>query len=99
MATSDRPMGGDLGRVNSLLIAATSNRESLSTSLAETLSARAGIAPTHDSLQLFDYIDLEALDRLHEHTQRHGKADWTLEFDVGDETVEVHSNGFIQFKP
>lgn len=97
MASSGQSPTGELGRVDSLLIAPSVERESLSTALAETLAARKGLEPTDAAFRLLEHIDPEALDGLFDHTGRGGRADWRLEFEVGDETVVVHSNGFIQF--
>lgn len=99
MAGSARPPPHDLKQVESLLVAPASDRESLSTILAEALSARHGGGPTDGSLRLYEHIDTEALDCLFEHAKRFDEAEWTLSFDIGDESVIVHSSGFVRFAP
>lgn len=97
MADSGTRQTQQLGQVDTLLVPPPLDRESLSTVLAEAISARQGRSATDPSFRLYEHIDAEALDRLFEHTQAHDSPEWTLSFTVGDEVVTVNSSGLIVF--
>ena len=72
-----------------------SSGKTLAVAIAEEIAAASGTEPAAPDLQLFDYIDPEALNSLHDHAATKGGATWELEFDVEDVTVTVSSDGRI----
>jgi hypothetical protein len=66
---------------------------SLSTTVINAVAAAEGVDPTHRDLQLYDAIDLEALDSLFEHRSRGDR--WRFEFGVRDLRVVVDGDGRI----
>lgn len=73
-------------------------REPLSTVLADMIARKRGVDPTQDGFRLYEYLNPEAVDALFEHSNRWEESSWRLEFDTGDETVVVRSDGFIRVR-
>ncbi|WP_167599383.1 HalOD1 output domain-containing protein [Halorussus marinus] len=65
----------------------------LSTTVINAVAAAEGVDPTHRNLQLYDALDLEALDSLFERRSRGDH--WRFEFGVHDLVVVVHGDGCI----
>lgn len=70
-------------------------RESMSMFLADLLARMHDIEPTEGSFQLYNYAEPDAIDALFEHAQTHENASWRFELDVGEETVIVDSDGYV----
>lgn len=77
-------------------VRAKHDQEALSTILAEMLAKMKRVEPTQEGFNLYEYIDPDAMDALHKHAKRHEDVDWRLEFEAGDQSVVVRSDGFIR---
>lgn len=73
-------------------------REALSTVLADMIARMKGVDPTDNGFRLYEYMDPEAIDAIYEHSRRWGNAEWRLEFDTGEMSVVVRSDGFIRVR-
>lgn len=72
-----------------------SAEKTLAVAVAEEIAAASGTEPAALDVQLFDHIDPEALNSLHDHAARKSGATWELQFDVEDLEVTVRSDGRI----
>lgn len=70
-------------------------RESMSMFLADLIARLHDIEPTEGSFQLYNYVDTDAIDALFDHAQSHENASWRFELDVGEETVVIDSDGYV----
>lgn len=95
MAISEEPRPRTTGQFVSNEGATSLPRESLSTALAAMVARAKGADPTEE-FRLYEYVDPEALDALFEHSRRWADASWQLEFEAGDETIVVGSDGTIE---
>ncbi|USZ66989.1 hypothetical protein NGM10_09625 [Halorussus salilacus] len=71
----------------------TSGDTHLSSSIIEAVSTAKKVDPTDCDLELYDAVDLEALDTLFERRAPDGH--WKFEFGVGDHVVVVNGCGRI----
>lgn len=69
--------------------------ESMSMFLADLLARMYDIEPTEGAFQLYNYVDTDAIDALFDHAQTHDDASWRIELDVGEETVVIDSDGYV----
>lgn len=67
----------------------------LSTSVVEAIATVNGVPPTRVDFQLYDYLDLDALDRLYSHTEAVGGTSWKVAFTVDDLDVVVRDDGDV----
>lgn len=96
MAISQQPPSWSSDQSVPTGVGASHDSESLSTILAEMLAKMKGIEPTQEGFHLYEYLDPDGMDALHEHAQRHEDVTWRLEFEAGDQSVIVRSDGFIR---
>lgn len=73
-------------------------RDQLSTILADMMARIRGEDPTTDGFRLYEFINPEALDALHEHSQRHEESTWELELETNDARVTIRSDWFIRVR-
>lgn len=95
MATSEEPRPRTTAQFVSNPGATSLPRESLSTALAAMVARAKGADPT-EGFRLYEYVDPEALDALFDHSRRWADASWRLEFEAGEETIVVDSDGGIE---
>lgn len=69
--------------------------ESVGVAVIEAVAAVEGVRPIDVDLQLYDYLDLEALDALFDHSRRKGEGTWTMEFSVDGYEVTVRDDGVV----
>ena len=72
-----------------------SSGKTLAVAIVEEIAAASGTEPAALDVQLFDYIDPEALNSLHDHAARKNESTWELQFDVEDVEVTIRSDGRI----
>lgn len=65
----------------------------LSGTVIEAVAAAEGVDPTDCDLELYEAVDLEALDMLFERRSRDGR--WRFEFSIGDHLVVVEGDGTV----
>ena len=96
MATSSRPASKTLGQFVWSNPGSTRPHESLSTALADMVARCRGVDPLDEEFRLFDYLDPDAVDDLYEHARRHPATEWRLECNLGDQRLEVRSDGVVR---
>lgn len=69
--------------------------ESLSLFLVNIVARMHDVEPTDEAFQLYDYVEPDAIDTLFDHAQTHEDASWRFELDIGQETVVVDSDGYV----
>lgn len=68
--------------------------EPLSTHVVEAVASAAGVNSTAAGFDLYDAVDGDALDTLHQHAQR-TDTEWELAFDAAGREVVVSSDGTV----
>jgi hypothetical protein len=67
--------------------------EPLSATVIRAVAAAKGVDPTDCDLELYEAVDLEALDTLFEGRSRDGR--WRFEFSIADHLVVVEGDGSV----
>lgn len=96
MAISQQPSFWSSDHVPEAGVTPTHYEDSLSTAIAEMLAKMKGVEPTQEGFHLYEYINPDAIDALNEHAKGHENAAWQLEFEAGDVSVVVRSDGFME---
>lgn len=96
MAISQQPPSWSSSHSDPAGIGSRHDNETLSTILAEMLAKMKGIEPTQEGFHLYEYLDPDAMDALARHAESHEDVSWRLEFEAGDQSVLVRSDGLIR---
>lgn len=67
----------------------------LSTSVVDAFSDAEGVDPADLDIQLYQYIDLEALNRLRRHFEDMNGSFWSIEFSIEEYDVVVRADGTV----
>lgn len=96
MAISQQPSFWSTDHASPSDAAPSHHEDSLSTVLAEMLAKMKGVEPTQEGFHLYEYINPDAIDALNRHAEGHENTNWQLEFEAGDVSVVVRSDGVIR---
>lgn len=63
--------------------------------IVEAVAEAKGTTPDELAIQLYDYIESDAIELLIRHSDQHDSASWGLEFEVDEFTVSIDSDGYV----
>lgn len=70
----------------------------LSVDVLRTFADAKGVDPEELDVQLYEHIDLEALNRLHRHYEDVDGAFWSIEFSIDDCEFVVRADGTVSIQ-
>ncbi len=71
-------------------------RDSFALSLVRALAAAKGTEPTDLSVNLYEHVEVDALEQLARHARETEGVTWRLEFAVGERVITASSDGWVE---